>query len=1033
MCKLNKRERAPIVGMLAGVLLFAGALQAKTIALWKLDYEANTTAVNVRCMLDPANDWGINGSFSTGPAVDGWTPLPPNPDTTGNFLASPTNQTAISVNAVSTFPYTSLTNVAMSARVNITNSFTVEGWVFRVNNPSGTSWHYLVGNHIGGVGRWILSLRNGGTNWVLFVDGQVSDKSFPVLQDPASTNMWRHIALTYNRNGGSSQQGVWELFINAQSYGTITNTSRPGTLSVSDSVFMLGGRSSANNTGNAKLDYWRVSDTVLDTTRFLNAGTPAPVPEVLPRTIAYWRLDGNANGTLDTRDFVGNARLSGGLDLTNHVSTFQGSSEQAFAGQPANSTLTLPNGNVGSLYGQASGACLQVPNLGAQLETTNSFTVEGWMRPHRQDYTADLQYIANTRISTKGWAFALKKQSDNSLKFVIFAEDDAGYLCGDTPVSGDLSSWAYTWKHVALVYDINGGDSAQGTWSCYLDGTLQGVATNSHARSGASASSYFHLGGRVSNASQFCGYLDCWRICKAALTPSQFLNATNAPAAASDVLALWPLNAAKGLYIDATDVTGAWSFNTPQATNYFVTASTQQAITTPPFPDTTAAFKGSSAINAGSIIFNTTSDSAANAYLATVDATVRNTLCLTNSFTFEGWFYRTRNPGAWQILCAAGSTPQYAFGALDINFTYRSNGYVLHAMAAGFSDVPFGGTTDTGAVNTWRHIALVYDVTVGNGTWSLYVDGILQGTIENVTRPSRLNTGCFYIGGRPWSANSFNGAIDSVRLTKGVLTPAQFLNATAPAPTQPPARTIAYWKLDSDGSALNLASQVDPRYSLNVDSYKPAGSLEQCRRVVPAPDTSTNFIGDAQANAGSVSLATNYLRVQNLGYRVENDQAFTVEGWMKWNGATDVTPQTLVGTRFDSTYGWRLTLEKNGAQAAFRLFSATPTQTPLLNATFAYNAADLVGTWHHIALSYSPRLGDTGTWTLRVDGDIVSTLTNRFYPSVLGQSHWFMLGGCANGLEPFKGLLDCWRVSETALTREALLYRHPGGTILTVR
>lgn len=39
----------------------------------------------------------------------------------------------------------------------------------------------------------------------------------------------------------------------------------------------------------------------------------------------------------------------------------------------------------------------------------------------------------------------------------------------------------------------------------------------------------------------------------------------------------------------------------------------------------------------------------------------------------------------------------------------------------------------------------------------------------------------------------------------------------------------------------------------------------------------------------------------------------------------------------------------------------------------------------------------------------------------------------ANGTEPFKGLLDCWRVSETALTRDEMLFRYPGGTILTVR
>ena len=1005
---------------------------AETVALWKLDYDADGSALNTRCLLEPAHDLLPSGTFAAGAAADGWTTLPPNPDTADGYLASPTNQNAV-------WFYSSngaLTNRAMSARVNITNSFTVEGWVFRAANPAGTGWHYLVGNHMGGAGRWILSLRNGGTNWILYVDGQIGDKPFPVQNDPASTNVWRHIALAYDREAGAAQQGVWSLYVDGQAFGALTNSSRPNALVTSDAIFSLGGRPTGSNTGMSKLDYWRVSDAALGPEAFLNAGTVTPEPEVLPRTVAYWRLDADAAGALDTRDYIGSAHLASGLDVTAHTTTLLADRSQAFSGQPPNSALVLPDGNVGSVYAQGIGACLRVADLGRHLEITNSFTAEGWIAPHRQDYDTDIQYIANTRISTKGWALGFKRMADGTRRLVIYAEDDGGIQAGDAPISGDLSAWADTWRHMALVYDAAAGDQAQGVWRCYLDGELHGAATNAHARSGTTASEYFHLAGRVGNGSTFCGYLDCWRVSQAALAPDQFLNATDGAAAATGVLALWPLNAAEGLYIDTSDVTGAWSFGTPLTALHKVTAGTAQAAVPVPSPDASAAFRGDPAVNAGSLVFNTPAAVAKRAYLTTGEYGVRDTLCYTNSFTLEGWFFRTLNPGGWQLLFASGSAPSFSTGGLSLNFTYRTTGYVLYAGGATLvNDVSFGsGSIDT-ELNVWRHVALVYDVTVGKGTWSLYVGGTLKGSIENNTVPTRSVPATFYIGGRPWSDNSFNGAIDAVRLTRGVLAPPQFLNAAGAPPPAPPApATVAYWKLDADGGTLDAASQVEPRYGFALDAYAPAASAAQFKRFVPVPDTTAGFIGDPRANAGSAACdGTGYLRVQNLGNRVELDRAFTIEGWMFWSNQTAHAVQTIAGTRFEAAYGWRLALEQSGGAAAFRLFCCTPSQTPLADAAFAFDAAGLAGAWHHLALTFTPRRNDTGTWELFIDGVSAGTVTNAFYPAVLHQSHWLGLGGQAGGGEAFDGLLDCWRVSEGARTPDTFLYLGYGkGTLLTV-
>ena len=1032
-----KKQAIPpcIVSLVFGSAWFAGSLQANTVALWKLDYEAADTSLNARCLIDPANDLTCNGP--SGKATrSGTGSLPPLPDATPDLLASPTNVNAVFLAPNAGPPYTSLTSASFGSKVNITNSFTVEGWVTRASNPVGTGWFYLAGAHSSGAGRWILSLRNRSNvlTWEVYVD-PYGDKAFPVTESAATTNVWRHIALTYNRNAGSAQQGVWELFIDSNSFGTITNSSRPSTLATADSVFALGGRSTGLNMANEALDYWRVSDAVLTTNEFLNAGIAVPDAETLPRTLAYFRLDSDASGIMQTSDSVGGAALLGNLD-TSYSTVIKPAANQAFAGQPPNSAVALPTGNGGSAYAQSSGACLRTPNLGTQLEVTNSFTVEGWLCPHRSDYNASVQYIANTRVEFKGWAFALK-QIGAALKLVVFAEDTAGILLFDVPVSGDLSAWSDTWKHVALVYDATAGALAQGVWTCYLDGLQQGCVTNTRAVSGDSGSSYFHLAGRVDVASSFSGYLDCWRVSRTALTPNQFLSATNGAAAATDVLALWPLNTSDGVYLDATDLVGAYSFNTPATSTYKVTASTDQAVASIPNPDLSAEFKGNPSFNQGSIVFNTPTGTAPRANLSSRASAMLNTLCLTNSFTWEGWFCRTQNPGGWQLLFGASDTlPNTAGGGMRINLTYRTNGYVLYVKDSTSDLVPdlaFGGSTDDQTLNVWRHLALVYDASSGNGTWSLYVNGILQGTLGNSRLPVKYTPVCVYVGGRPWSANSFVGLIDSMRLTKGILATNQFLNAAVTPPAPPSPKTVAYWKLDSAGTALDASSQVEPRYSFIADVYAPTGTTAQFKRFVPTPDTTEGFIGDPRANAGAAAFYSDYLRIQNLGYRVELDRPFTVEGWMLWSNQTSVAVQTIAGTRFTADYGWRLTLNKSGAAAAFRLFCQAPSRTPVLDTGFAYDAAGLAGGWHHLALAYTPRRNDTGTWELFVDGESVGTAINLFYPTALQQSHWFMLGGCAGGADAFDGLLDCWRVTEGALTPEQFLYLgYELGTLLKI-
>ncbi len=58
------------MAFLIGCGLATSLLQAKTVALWKLDYEPTDTVLNTRCLIDPANDLTGYGTLSKSTAVD---------------------------------------------------------------------------------------------------------------------------------------------------------------------------------------------------------------------------------------------------------------------------------------------------------------------------------------------------------------------------------------------------------------------------------------------------------------------------------------------------------------------------------------------------------------------------------------------------------------------------------------------------------------------------------------------------------------------------------------------------------------------------------------------------------------------------------------------------------------------------------------------------------------------------------------------------------------------------------------------------
>lgn len=319
---------------------------AKTAALWKLDYSPYT-GINARCLVSPTNDFDVilqdqqKEPPSSRPALPSglaqeWSPLPPNPDTTAGLL-----DTTFSTNAVY-YPHGMLfASAGVTPFINsLTNSFTVEGWHFRDTTaaPPGIG-AYLPFFSLGSTwadGGWSFGFYNlDDTNNLHFALYDYNDRpARRVFGTPIPTatyyKKWCHYALVYDHEGGGGL-GTWEIFVNSASYGVVTNLTAP-TKAGTQTTFCLGGDAGGSQYYNmGAYDTWRISDLALAPNQFLNVGTPTMVRS--PKTLAFYRLDVNADGTFDLSNRVANAyHLQ--APVGNSVTQVTANADQAVASVP---------------------------------------------------------------------------------------------------------------------------------------------------------------------------------------------------------------------------------------------------------------------------------------------------------------------------------------------------------------------------------------------------------------------------------------------------------------------------------------------------------------------------------------------------------------------------------------------------------------------------------------------------------------------------------------------------------------------------
>ena len=446
------------------------------------------------------------------------------------------------------------------------------------------------------------------------------------------------------------------------------------------------------------------------------------------------------------------------------------------------------------------------PGLGA-----TSFTIETWFKRTGTGVGASTGsggISSAIPLVTKG-----RGQADGSnldMNYFLGISASSGRLVADFeegasgaspglnhPITGTTVVTSNVWHHAAATYD--------GTWRLYLDGVLDGtLAVNQPPR--ADSIQQAALGSALTStgtaAGFFAGVIDEARIWNVARTASQ-IAATRDVAlatATSGLLGRWALDESSGS-------TAAESSGTANVNGTVIGSPTRVAgfplPGSPPPPSSNLALQ-----------LNGSSQYVRLGAAPGLGAT---------SFTIETWFKRTgtgvgASTGSGGISSAIPLVTKgrgQADGSnLDMNYFLgisASSGRLVADFEEGASGAspglnhPITGTTVVTS-NVWHHAAATYD-----GTWRLYLDGVLDGTLA-VNQPPRadsiqqaaLGSALTSTG---TAAGFFAGVIDEARIWNVARTASQIAATRDVALATATSGLLGRWALDeSSGSTAAESS-----------------------------------------------------------------------------------------------------------------------------------------------------------------------------------------------------------------------------------
>lgn len=730
------------------VLAAALTAQAKTIALWPIELDPDTSAFYGTNVIHAANHLSlVEGSSTAG--LD-WA-LPSNPDASAMAFSPLNRGTAIAGSRSGSARYTMEATGTFGDRVANTNEFTVEGWVKIAANPSqsadyglGKSWTVILQSGSGSSakqGGWILSWRgdagerkfwltvpadNGGANGYDNAIGPTLSASF----EAELADSWHHLALTHKVEGG---QDVWKLYIDGDNEidgsAATVRKNKSGTFAFGNyrNLYFGGRPDSSSNRLNASFDYWRVSDKALEPSEFLCA--EAATPASGESRVAYLAPDGTTYSQC----------ISTGV----------------------------------SLKGDARKTC----------------TVEIWAHP-LSGLNIDQQFIE--QFGTGNGRMNLNRRaSDGKLRMWM-----GGYTGAEMFSQSAIP--LDTWTHVAWVAD---GD----TWRLYVNGELEAESTGhtDHLLDAASADGFVIGNTRSSNPNgQSNAYFAEARVWKCARTGAEIKaamgtrieNAWNVP----NLIGYWPLNDGPADYalngnkarnyaaLDPTKYTpsGAANFN------YSYAGGNRVGWVASALPVTGTLRGEQSAIcNAG--VRTNAVDTLVNA--------------APDAFTVMGW-YLVNNSRA-NLDNDLFAKMKAANGRMRF---HETNGTLRFWLGGGYNGKESEEFTVPNCmpIGEWAHVAL----TKSGGMVRIYVNGELVGENSTFTLglcDANLCVGGFDIG---TSNGSFNGAFRNVGFWARTMGSGTIKKHMYALPNINDEKLLGYWPLDegTGDSVRNLKAGGTP-------------------------------------------------------------------------------------------------------------------------------------------------------------------------------------------------------------------------------
>lgn len=358
------------------------------------------------------------------------------------------------------------------------------------------------------------------------------------------------------------------------------------------------------------------------------------------------------------------------------------------------------------------------------------------------------------------------------------------------------------------------------------------------------------------------------------------------------------------------------------------------------------------------------------------------------------------------------------------------------------------------SAGVWHHVAMVVDQTGETKTMKFYFDHS-STPVKTVSLPSNLESdyrdgsadrsGKWYIAGAN-NGNSFDGKIDSMRVTLRALEPAEFMTSRG----FPQGSTITRLSFEDEtpNASAEFGTLCEGRYQ-GTSGFEPtypddvpgvvirdgeAGEVltKHNLKSISFPDTTAHswFFYGALSSVGT-PMDVYYLHYDTNGVK---RTAGTIEFWMK-SSQTDADWDSVV-----------LGLYKAGGSAWIVGFNGNHQIQLGFGASVAgwkYAIASgvnvLDGKWHHVAFTYGPNAKNEAMMDAKayVDYNCIATTTVEGHMNLDSTNDYFdfRLGGQrghGHSEKNFGGLIDELRISDVALEPSQFLRaeRAPGLTIV---